>query len=84
MDFGLLDKNDHLISNLNSYRSPVGREGMEEFFSIHGQRKLFDLTGIANNEINTSFQLYRMAAIQEHVLSIAKKCCLYLTSSPCF
>lgn len=73
VDFGLLDKQGRLIGNPHSYRDPRGAEGQKAFFIKYGQRAAFDLTGIANLEFNTLYQLYDMAQAQDQRLAIADK-----------
>ncbi len=58
VDYGLLDKNGHLLSNPRSYRYAVD-EDFEEAFKIIDFPTLFARTGIANQNFNTIYQLYR-------------------------
>ena len=58
VDYGLLDKNGHLLSNPRSYRYAVD-EDFEEAFQVIDFPTLFARTGIANQNFNTIYQLYR-------------------------
>ena len=58
VDYGLLDKNGHLLSNPRAYRYAVD-EDFEEAFKIVDFPTLFARTGIANLNFNTIYQLYR-------------------------
>jgi len=69
MDFGLLDKNGMLLSNPYSYRGVRGKRGKEKFDQTK-KGKLFDLTGVADREYNTSYLLHSMTHDREHLLGI--------------
>ena len=58
VDYGLLDKNGHLLSNPRAYRYAVD-EDFEEAFKVVDFPTLFARTGIANLNFNTIYQLYR-------------------------
>lgn len=58
VDFGLLDKNGHLLSNPRAYRMAVD-EDMENVWKIADFPTLFSRTGIATMNFNTIYQLYR-------------------------
>lgn len=73
LDFGLLDRQGRLIGNPRSYRDPRGERGYRAFREKWGERKVFDLTGIANLSINTLYQLYDMAVTEDPQLEIAEK-----------
>lgn len=73
VDFGLIDRQGKLIGNPRSYRDPRGKRGMEAFHKKYGEKTAFDLTGIANLEFNTIYQLYDMAATRDPQLEIADK-----------
>lgn len=73
VDFGLIDKAGRLIGNPRSYRDPRGRRGQKAFYQKYGERSAFDITGIANLEFNTIYQLYDMVMQQDPQLRIADK-----------
>ncbi len=73
VDFGLLDKTGNLVGNPRSYRDPRGRRGMEAFHKKYGERAAFDISGIANLEFNTLYQLYSMEEENDPQLEIADK-----------
>jgi len=58
VDYGLLDKNGHLLGNPRAYRYAVD-EDFEETWKIADFPTLFSRTGIANLNFNTVYQLYR-------------------------
>ena len=58
VDYGLLDKNGHLLSNPRAYRYSVD-EDMEEVWKTVDFKTLFAHTGIATMNFNTVYQLYR-------------------------
>lgn len=73
VDFGLVDRQGRLIGNPHSYRDLRGEQGQKAFFKKYGERTAFDLTGIANLEFNTLYQLYYMASTRDPRLEIADK-----------
>lgn len=73
VDFGLIDKQGRLIGNPRAYRDPRALRGMKAFQEKFGQRTAFDLTGIANQEYNTLYQLYDMVNTNDPMLEIADK-----------
>ena len=73
VDFGLIDKQGRLVSNPRAYRDPRGQRGMQAFQNKYGERALFDITGIANHEYNTVYQLYDMVQTGDPQLEIADK-----------
>lgn len=73
VDFGLIDKAGRLVSNPRSYRDPRGGRGQKAFYGKYGERTAFDLTGIANMEINTVYQLHEMVISGDPGLQIADK-----------
>lgn len=73
VDFGLVDRQGRLAGNPRAYRDPRGRRGMQAFFDKFKERTLFDITGIANMEFNTSYQLYDMAQTKDPQLETADK-----------
>ena len=58
VDYGLLDKNGHLLSNPRAYRMAVD-EDMENVWKTADFHTLFARTGIATMNFNTVYQLYR-------------------------
>ena len=58
VDYGLLDKNGHLLGNPRSYRQAVDAD-MQRVWEIAPFEKLFAHTGIASLNFNTVYQLYR-------------------------
>ncbi len=58
VDYGLLDRNGHLLGNPRSYRYAVD-EDMEATAEVVDFPTLFARTGIANMNFNTVYQLYR-------------------------
>ena len=60
VDFGLLDKNGHLVSLPVHYRDRRTDGVMEKAFAVMPREELFRHTGIAFNQYNTLYQLYAM------------------------
>ncbi|MBQ5749505.1 MAG: rhamnulokinase [Oscillospiraceae bacterium] len=58
VDYGLLDKNGHLLGNPRAYRYAVD-EDFEQTWKTVDFATLFARTGIANQNFNTLYQLYR-------------------------
>ena len=58
VDYGLLDKNGHLLGNPRSYRQAVD-EDMRRVWETVDYPTLFERTGIATLNLNTIYQLYR-------------------------
>ncbi len=73
VDFGLVDSKGALAGNPHSYRDPRGLRGMKAFHEKYGVRTAFDMTGIANLEFNTLYQLYDMVLQGDPQLRIADK-----------
>ena len=73
VDFALLDKQGKMIGNPRAYRDLRGRRGMTAFHGKYGERAAFDLTGIANLEFNTVYQLYDMMRTGDPQLKFAEK-----------
>ncbi len=73
VDFGFIDRQGRIVGNPRSYRDPRGRRGMEAFHKKHGDRKLFELTGISSAEYNTIYQLYDMAQTGDPQFAAADK-----------
>ncbi len=73
VDFGLLDRKGRLVGNPYSYRDPRGARGQQAFHNKYGERAAFDITGIANMELNSIYQLYDMVQTGAPELEIADK-----------
>ena len=73
VDFGLIDRQGRMIGNPRAYRDPRGRRGMAAFHGKYGERTTFDLTGIANLDFNTVYQLYDMVQHSDPQLEIADR-----------
>ena len=58
VDYGLLDKNGHLLGNPRAYRYALDSD-MEESNKVVDFPTLFSRTGIANMNFNTVYQLHR-------------------------
>ena len=72
VDFGLLDKNGHLLGNPRSYRMAVD-EDMERVWKTVDFPTLFKRTGIATMNFNTIYQLARRKAEDDVALANGKK-----------
>lgn len=73
VDFGLIDAQGRIIGNPRAYRDPRGLRGMKAFLDRYGERTAFDITGIADWEYNTLYQLYDMKTTKDPQLGIANK-----------
>lgn len=73
VDFGLIDRNGHLISNPVCYRDARTTGILEKVFRVIPREELYALTGNQFMEINTAFQLYSMVLQDDPVLKIADK-----------
>ena len=73
VDFGLIDAQGRLIGNLRAYRDLRALRGMKAFQQKYGQRAAFDITGTANYEYNTLYQLYDMIETEDPQLKAADK-----------
>ncbi len=73
VDFGLIDKQGKLIGNPRAYRDPRSLRGMKAFHQKYSSQTAFILTGIANLEFNTLYQLYDMVQTEDPQLKIADK-----------
>ena len=71
MDYGLLDKNGHLLSNPRSYRYAVDAD-MEAVWKTVDFPTLFARTGIATMNFNTVYQLYRRKLQDDRALANAE------------
>lgn len=57
VDYGLLDKNDKLLSNPYHYRDTRTDNMFDEAFKVVSKEEIFDRTGVAFNWFNTLYQL---------------------------
>ncbi len=71
VDYGLLDKNGQLISQLHSYRD-MSDDDMPPVWETISKRELFNHTGIANLCFNTIYQLHRRKREGDPALEYAK------------
>ena len=71
VDYGLLDKNGHLLSNPRSYRYAVDAD-MEAVWKTVDFPTLFARTGIASMNFNTVYQLYRRKQQDDPALAAAE------------
>lgn len=70
VDFGLLDKDDQLLSNPYHYRDSRTDGMMEKVFQVIPRKRIFARTGIQFIQLNTLYQLYSMK--DSDVLGIAR------------
>lgn len=71
VDFGLLDKQGQLIENPRAYRVSEDRE-MLAAWEVIPKKELFDATGIAANNYNSIYQLYRRVMDDDKALRQAE------------
>ena len=71
VDYGLLDKNGHLLGNPRSYRYALN-EDMDRVWETVDFPTLFKRTGIATQNFNTLYQLYRRKAEGDVAIENAK------------
>ncbi len=71
VDYGLLDKNGELVSQVHSYRD-MSDADMPPAWETVSKRKLFDHTGIAHLCFNTIYQLHRRKREGDAALEYAK------------
>ena len=71
VDYGLLDRNGHLLGNPRSYRMSVD-EDMSRVWETVPHKTLFERTGIATMNFNTVYQLYRRKAEDDVALENAE------------
>ena len=71
VDYGLLDKNGHLLSNPRAYRNAV-EEDCTEAWKAMDFPALFAHTGIGNESFNTAYQLYRRKREDDAALEAAE------------
>ena len=73
VDFGLLDKNGHLLGIPVHYRDARTDGVMEEVFKVIPKEELFGMTGTAFNQFNTVYQLYAMKLENDPTLAAAEE-----------
>lgn len=73
VDFGLIDRKGHLVSNPVCYRDSRTKGILEKVFKMIPKDELYALTGNQFMEINTAFQLYSMVIGNDPALEIADK-----------
>lgn len=73
VDFGLLDKKGHLLSNPVCYRDNRTEHILEAVFRKIAKEKLYAVTGNQLMSINTAFQLFSMVQSGDPLLSISEK-----------
>jgi len=71
VDYGLLDKHGHLLGNPRSYRYALN-EDMNRVWEVTDFPTLFKRTGIATENFNTVYQLYRRKSEGDVALENAK------------
>ncbi len=72
VDFGLIDKNGHLINNPVHYRDVRTDGMMEKVFDVIPKEELYNRTGIQFAAFNTIFQLAYLRRYEPHVLEQAE------------
>ncbi|MCD6519762.1 MAG: rhamnulokinase [Anaerolineae bacterium] len=72
VDFGLLNKNDELLSNPHNYRDPRTEGMVQEAFARVPREEIFRYTGIQFMEINTLYQLLSMKLQNDPILEQAE------------
>ena len=73
VDFALLDKNGHLISQPYHYRDNRTNGMMEEAFKRLPRERIYEITGIQFMQLNTLFQLLALSSQESPLLQIADK-----------
>ena len=73
VDFGLLDKNGHLLSNPVHYRDRRTESVVKDVFDIISKDELYTLTGTQFVRTNTLYQLMSVKRDDPHILSLAAK-----------
>ncbi len=71
VDFGLLDKNGHLIGSPRAYRCANDEEMLAAWNTV-SKRNIFNRTGVAAMNFNTLYQLYRRRMHRDAQLSEAQ------------
>lgn len=65
VDFGLIDADGNLVSNPVSYRDPRTEGMVKEVFTKIDEKKYYASAGIQVMPINTIFQLYSLARVED-------------------
>ncbi len=73
VDFGLIDSQGRLAGNPRAYRDARGLRGMKAFHQKYGEKAAFNISGNANFEYNTLYQLYDMVQSKDPQLEAADK-----------
>ena len=73
VDFGLIDSQGRLAGNPRAYRDARGLRGMKAFHEKYGERTAFNISGNANFEYNTLYQLYDMVQSGDPQLEAGEK-----------
>jgi rhamnulokinase len=72
IDFGLLDRNDRIISSPRCYRDPRVNGLMDAAFQTVSKDRIFDQTGVQFLEMNTLYQLLSMVREGSPQLDVAQ------------
>jgi sugar (pentulose or hexulose) kinase len=72
VDFGLIDKNNVLLSNPHHYRDPRTEGMVQEALDLISKKEFYQSTGIQFMRINTVFQLLSMVKNRSCILSSAE------------
>ena len=73
VDFGLLSRDDALLSNPVHYRDKRTDGMMEEVFKIVPREEVYNQTGIQFMQLNTLFQLFSMVLNKSPILEVADR-----------
>ncbi len=72
VDYGLLDKNDELISNPIHYRDSRTTGVLEDVKNVIPLKEIYEITGVQFLELNTLFQLYVDSKTRKEILDQAE------------
>lgn len=72
VDYGLLDKNDNLLSNPIHYRDSRTENTLKKIEMTINFEEIYKITGIQNISFNTLYQLHSDFEIREDVIKLAK------------
>ena len=73
VDFGLIDKNGHLLGLPVHYRDARTDGVMEKAFEVMPKEELFKHTGVGFTQYNTLYQLYAMKLEDDPTLAAAER-----------
>lgn len=73
VDFGLLDRNGHLLANPVHYRDARTDGMMEAAYQVMPKETIFDHTGLAFMQFNSLYQLLALQKANDASLEYAKK-----------